>query len=233
MLHGEQFPRGSVLDQSTGQRRHFQSVVCGECGETVNFYSSGRLAYPEAQVIKSMQKKGWVMGRRRKDDICPKCLLARRADKPHHTPTKKAIGNGALPELPGGVHIEPFIKPTKTKETAMSSAKPGAVTKTPSREEKRLILFKIEDFYLGPDKGYKAGVNDKTIAADLNVPWKWVADLREEFFGPVTSAEMAGVNAAIKDAEEKMAAHEREGRELRSLLMSLKERIAKLEGELQ
>ena len=100
----------------------------------------------------------------------------------------------------------------------------------PSREEKRLIIMAIEDHYLGPDKGYSDGATDETVAKSLNVPVKWVAELREEFFGPIVNPEYAKIAAELGKLTERFDAHEREGRELRSKLMELKERLSKVKA---
>lgn len=118
----------------------------------------------------------------------------------------------------------------KAKEAAATMLKPIASAvepRQPTREDKRLIILEIENHYLGPDKGYTNGSTDESVAKGLNVPVKWVVDLREEFFGPLVNPEFAKLAAELGQLTSRFEAHEREGRELRGKLNDLKERLSK------
>lgn len=51
-----------------------------------------------------------------------------------------------------------------------------------SRDDRRIIFAKIDEVYVG--NGYSAPWTDAGIAKDLGVPRAWVAQVREEMFGP-------------------------------------------------
>ena len=167
------------------------------------------------------------MGKKRKDDLCPKC--ASKSHQVRAAQPQKPLRFEPLPVHPVQIVTTLPIAPKEhpmTAEIATITPPP----RSPSREDKRLIILAIEDHYLGPDKGYAAGVTDATVAANLNVPAKWVADLREEFFGPLVNPEFSKLAAELGQLTNRLDAHEREGRELRTKLMDLKERLAKATG---
>jgi hypothetical protein len=56
-----------------------------------------------------------------------------------------------------------------------------------SRDDRRIIYAKLNDVYVGPDAGYATGWTDQKVATDLGVAREWVAEVREDLFGPVKS----------------------------------------------
>ncbi len=56
-----------------------------------------------------------------------------------------------------------------------------------TRADKRKILEKLQETYLDETQGYIAPWTDKRVADDLCVPPAWVADLRDDLFGPAHS----------------------------------------------
>jgi hypothetical protein len=71
------------------------------------------------------------------------------------------------------------------KATASDKAAPPA--REPTREDKRRIMDLLTDVYDTDAECYRQGDTDDTVAEVLEVMPAWVADLREEFFGPVGS----------------------------------------------
>jgi hypothetical protein len=92
-------------------------------------------------------------------------------------------------------------KPEEKKEAIVMEAalKPPEQPAEPTRAQKREINEKIGEVYEGEDTGYSVGWDDMAIANVLKVPVKWVADIREEFYGP-------NVNKATTDFMEKASA---------------------------
>lgn len=84
---------------------------------------------------------------------------------------------------------------TEQAEPAMDATKPREM----SREERRIIFAKIDELYLEDKKGYTPPWTDSAVARDLGVPRAWVAQVREELFGP------EGSNAEFDDFLEKAA----------------------------
>ncbi|WP_242407066.1 hypothetical protein [Phaeobacter sp. S60] len=62
-------------------------------------------------------------------------------------------------------------------------------TREPSRAQKREITDMLDAVYDTDGERYKAGDTDDTVADVLDVMPGWVAQLREEFFGPAGSNE--------------------------------------------
>lgn len=122
----------------------------------------------------------------------------------------------------------------------MTTAAPKSAPRSPSREDKRKVLDKLNEVYAGEETGYAGDWTDAKVAASLSVPPAWVRDLRIEFHG-----ENAGNESTDKEAKERRRAIN----ELRSdmdrvervLLTALadaekaiggiKARLAKLDGE--
>jgi hypothetical protein len=89
--------------------------------------------------------------------------------------------------------MKPIIEIDKVVQ--MSSAAPPRL---PTRDEKRIIFQKIDEFYVGETVGYEKNWSDEKVAKDLNVPVAWVATIREENFGPNMDEETAAVTAEAK-----------------------------------
>lgn len=61
--------------------------------------------------------------------------------------------------------------------------------KQPSREQRREIMAMLDDCYDKTAERYLGTDNDDTVADVLGVMPGWVAEIREDFFGPVGSNE--------------------------------------------
>lgn len=227
MSKATMFKETRTYDQGAKRHIRFQSAICSRCEAFENHPIKGHRPMPPEPLVKFFQNRGWVMGSSRAHDVCPDCIkdaaeakrkeTAKRnkftPDQPLETPTAKIIS--ITPK-------EPEMKPADNV-TSIAPRQPG-------REDKRLIILSIEDKYLGPDKGYAVGCSDDTVAHALNVPTKWVTDLRDEFFGPLVNPEIANLKVVLNSLVGRMDAHEREGRELRGKVMDMKERLSKLAG---
>lgn len=223
------FKETRTFDQVAKKHLCYQTAICSECGAFENYPSKNQRPLPPEPLIKAFQRRGWVMGSTRKHDICPDCVkdAAEAKRKEAFKPTRLTGPD----EQPQPRITTAQIIPITKEEPAMKPAENVTqMPRQPQREDKRLIILEIENHYLGPDKGYSSGTTDETVAKSLNVPVKWVVDLREEFFGPVVNPEIAKLNTEVAALSARMEAHEREGRELRAKLMELKERLSKATG---
>lgn len=201
----EAFPPLRVWDDAQKAHRNYQTVKCSACEAFENMPVTSKTAMPPEMIVKRMQARGWVMGHRRRHDLCPKCA------------TKKA-------SAPKVTRIADYIaEMPKPKEPPMPIEQP----RKPTRDEKRLIVLAIEDHYDDATHSYAAGWSDDKIAADLNVPRKWVSDLREEFYGPVVDPELAELERKVKSLSTDLEAATAVIQEIRRALHDLKERIAK------
>lgn len=114
----------------------------------------------------------------------------------------------------------------------------------PSRAQKREIMLLLEEVYDAEAGRYNGTESDKTVADTLGdgILHGWVAQIREEFFGPDGNQEADAMNQEIDDLRKHMAqcaqkAHDQitlAQRELRQLndfrdrLEKLQERLNKL-----
>jgi hypothetical protein len=246
------FKETRTFDQGERKHIHYQTAICSACGAFENHPVKSR-ALPPEPLVKLFQRRGWVMGTSRNHDICPACVKdAAKAKKEKLGMKRNKFLNGTAQQSPGpGVTPLISIRPTTAEVIDMASAlfphgreiatkmlkpiesalAPASQTpRQPTREDKRLIILEIENHYLGPDKGYTSGSTDESVAKGLNVPVKWVADLREEFFGPLVNPEIGKLNGEVASLLTRLDAHEREGREIRTKLNDIKERLAKAGG---
>lgn len=181
------------------KHRSYTSVVCGSCGELENLPIKTSAPVPPQVTVKWMQQRGWVMGQKRKDDLCPKCVAAKSRNN-----VMKLSDHRPAAEAPKPVELL-----------------------GPKREDRRLIILAIEDHYLDATRGYEDGWSDDTLAKHLNVPRKWIGDLREEFFGPEVDPELAKLAAEFKQIGEQIAAMQTALSDLRAKHNDLKERLSK------
>lgn len=69
----EEFKPTRTWDTLMHRHRQFQSIVCSRCGFTDNIPCSKFKPLAPMVIVKQMQHKGWVMGHKRKDDLCARC----------------------------------------------------------------------------------------------------------------------------------------------------------------
>lgn len=71
----------------------------------------------------------------------------------------------------------------------------------PTREQKREIMAMLQDVYDSKAQRYRGIETDKSVAETLGdgILWGWVAQLREEFFGPEGNEEIDKLVAEVRD----------------------------------
>lgn len=77
-------------------------------------------------------------------------------------------------------------KVVKMEDVKKAKAEPD---RQPTRDEKRKIMDMLGEVYDTDNEQYLQGDTDDTVAEVLGVMPGWVADLRDEFFGPAGSNE--------------------------------------------
>lgn len=118
-------------------------------------------------------------------------------------------------------------------------------------DDRRIVFEKIGDVYVDPKIGYSKDWTDQRIAVELGCPRAWVSEVREQFYGPEANQELVTLRGAHKRITDKMAelavdaknlsvtaadvAREQatlqgEFSRLSGALVSLGQRLAKLEG---
>jgi rubredoxin len=161
---------------------------CDECSRSevvpANHGSekSGKYNINEGQVKRKLCAQGWsdVKGKLR----CPSCEAKRKIS--NH---KEA--NMATKQEPKSASVVPMREPTK--------------------EQKREIVAMLQITYDTDAGRYKSGDTDKTVAEAIGggVMWGWVAEIRDDLFGPDGTnddvAKLLDEVAAIRDANTKDA----------------------------
>lgn len=107
----------------------------------------------------------------------------------------------------------------------------------PSGSQKRQIIALLEEVYDDKAKRYTGDETDKTVAHAIgsDVMWGWVAEIREELFGPDGSnAEMDAIQtevaAAMKSAGALVQAVEKNLAELKDLRGKFEELHGRVEA---
>lgn len=156
------------IESSERYGSKFRKVVrvqCRKCGvsHSVGLATPGGFL-PHFAVTKKLEKAGWLIGPDEHSDYCP--------DHSHPIKEKKP----------------PMLKVVEQEKPSPSEAPPREMT----RDDRRIIISKLDAVYLDSKRGYDAGWSDHKVASDLGVPRKWVEDIRAENFGDVgTNEDMA------------------------------------------
>jgi hypothetical protein len=141
---------------------------CGQQGEVLDTSAS---TLPSAVVERKFKQKGWEVGRDPSKDFCPSCVATRLAAR-------------------RGTRLKP-IQNVVREDTTMPLANGADTLPEMSRSDRRIIFAKLEEVYQDEEHGYTVGWTDQTVARDLgsHIPVGWVAQVREENFGPAKDNE--------------------------------------------
>jgi|GEM_PF-6971433 len=98
--------------------------------------------------------------------------------------------------------------------TPAAVATAGLVDMDQMKKHKRLVIAALEDYFDEGTKRYRDGKSDKVISDELDLSEKFVATVREEFFGAIAEpediaafrAELAGMQAGIDNMKKKFEA---------------------------
>lgn len=179
------------LNPTKGPRNHeLAEATCDECGksETVSashrasraFHRGGAPVLELLNVEQAMQKfrrQGWALVKNRL--YCPDCEAARKIREPKQEPVM-------------AVKPETVVTPLRQ----------------PTIEQRRQIVEMLVLAYDGKAQRYKGHDTDKTIAEMIGggVMPGWVAEIREQNFGPAGgNEEIEAIRAEIKAAEKRAA----------------------------
>lgn len=129
---------------------------------------------------------------------------------------------------------------TVTKEPQMqiitdAGPVPEDVTvRQPTREQRRAIADQLDHWYKMDEQRYRGSRSDYAIAAELDLPRKWVTDLRQDLYGDhdrndQTDAKLKSLTVGIEIAEaavERLTAMAIEAEQLASQLKDLRAKLA-------
>jgi hypothetical protein len=133
-------------------------------------------ALVEKLVARKLEDAGWKVLKRKDGHSCPGCVA--KADTSAH------------------VIVKDFKDMKPTTVPVRASDEPVAEL---TRENRRIILAKLEDVYVDEKTGYSPGWTDAKVASDLGVPRVWVKTLRADNFGPEGNED---IRKALDDAKE-------------------------------
>lgn len=120
-------------------------------------------------------------------------------------------------DLHKGKHFCPACQASPQVKPQKQEMEMGVVPlpKPMGREDKRLIFEKLNEVYIDEKEGYSTPWTDDKVAKDLGVPRAWVADVRDEMFGPVASnSDIDHVLKASKTLTDEIAKHREQGDKL-------------------
>lgn len=197
--------------------------ICGrEAHERAKFQYSRRGSedrkMDEGQVRLRLQGRGWSYV---KNVLrCPSCETARKsADKP---PVKEK---------------DMAEKPKTLTLVSTPAPAPVPVQTEPTREQKRQINDLLEEVYDTKAERYVGRESDATVAEALGAEFKidWVAQVREEFYGPANdNSEMIEIMAEIAEIKMQLVeAMERSAEVYKTLGERLDSATARLDGAFQ
>ncbi len=144
----------------------------------------GERAFP-VENIESKTGEGRVFASRIECAVCEAVAYYAKPKNVNHIAVEQHfrnqgwfVGNG--PRADKCAQCQKSKKPI-LKVVKMENAK-AEPPREMSRDDRRIITMKLDDIYA--DQAYQAPWTDAAVARDLNVPRAWVADVREQFFGP-------------------------------------------------
>ncbi|MCC2608372.1 hypothetical protein [Neorhizobium petrolearium] len=134
-------------------------IECSSCA-AVGFYPQKRIGIrrPLHSIAEHFRGMKWSVGSGARKDLCPECARRRK-------PKKEKV-------------MADMTAAAKPQADNPRAEKPREMT----RDDRRIINDKLDEVY-GKDC-YKSPWCDAMVAKDLGVPRDWVAQVRDQFFGP-------------------------------------------------
>lgn len=182
-------------------------------------------------VARVLTDHGWDNPRDPKRAACPECVAKRKAEavkakedeeKRQLTPAQK---RAAYLRIEASKKPEAVMKTTATQQTPSSKVIEIKVAaeapRAASREDNRRIREALDATYDELRGCYTGNFSDDSLAAQLDVPRAWVSSVRDQFYGPNTSAERL-------EAPAKLAEYESEARRLMDDSMAIAARAETL-----
>lgn len=164
----------SHVENMEGVWRRVRTVKCSKCGYPATLSEKPGVSLPEVAVAKKFVQRGWRLNG---CNVCPRC----QQGKPPMSPAARRAAflaiNGARSSAP---HTRKAAPMPDVKAAPMADPPPISTL-----EERRCIRDALDEHYDEGAGRYRSSFSDKALAAKLNVPVKWVRDLREAMgFGP-------------------------------------------------
>lgn len=107
---------------------------------------------------------------------------------------------------------------------------PAPVVVAMTREDRKIIHNRLTELYVDEATGYRVPWNDARVAEDLGASVEWIAEIRDQFFGPaVDNPILTEVSAEIGEFSASLDAYEDELRRFNAMSADL----VKLGADLQ
>lgn len=134
-----------------------------------------------------------------------------------------------------GKHHCPACESKRKAKMAVKQQEKPAEVRAPTPKQKREIIGILELVYDDERKRYKDGESDKTVADAIGggVLWGWVAQIREDLFGPDTrNQEIEAIRESIKALDMQITSLAVEITGMRDALGALQEAADGIKGKL-
>jgi hypothetical protein len=146
------------------------TCACGRSDDILVKRSAGGRVPTAEPYARRFRNRGWDVGNRIGGHTCPDCKGGTKADS-------KAAG------------AEADTKP---------AAAPKADPPPQARPDDRRRILEALDIVFTPEDGFDAGFDDASVAKELNVPRRWVEEVREQFIGPIPEPKVDHIAEARK-----------------------------------
>lgn len=179
------FP-ASYVPTSDGRHRRVRTLVCDRCGYPTRINDNHRDGMPPEVVSKKFQAQGWSING---SAICPRC----REGKPPMSPAARRAAFCAI-NMRGARRMSP--------QPATKAAPPPL----PTVSDRRRIRDALDEHYNEEAGCYRQSWSDRALAGKLDVPPKWVTDVREVGgYGPDENEATAVRAAEIEEVKAEFA----------------------------
>jgi len=148
------------------------AIVCGRCNHQHRIHLNSVKGWRENSeqdeklATRKFEELGWRIGKSTGQHRCPDCIKEAR-----HAQMRAIHAKKDEAEMKNVVELK--------------TDKPAEPPREMTRADRRVIFAKLEETY-GNDS-YKPGWTDQKLAGDLGTQVAWVAQVREENFGPTGS----------------------------------------------
>jgi hypothetical protein len=178
---------GAVHRETVG--RSSIDVPCAACLTLVEDAHHSASRMPPTKVAKSLRARGWYIGNSARKHICPE----------HWKGQGEMVEGNRPPNLK-------VVPPSGGSVVAMVMAEQSVSDK--AKAAKRLAYDWLGEAFDVAEGQYKdPSITDASIAKDVGLSEKVIADLREEFFGPMKApSEVRALRDEVRAAEERAGA---------------------------
>ena len=170
------------------EARTIRTIHC-RCGEVAEITDNTRTGLPISKVAEKFRQNGWLIGHNENHDKCPACQV-----KPAKPRKEQPVAQNNPDPAKPTPHVE--AAPDRVVQLVPPAPEPP---RQPTREDRRLIVDELDRTYDLTNMRYPGKLDDAALAARLDVPRAWVAELREQLYGPEANEAQAQREAAYID----------------------------------